>query len=350
MPVEPVFSPPIQSRSLAWWLTGGSGNTVRLLVDLAAVRTDFLDNSWVVFVESALWTQLVGWALWIQRFRPSRSPSLVLMLRYSYFIPGSKQWANGIARFRMALRLLERVARNYPVRLVTDSDLLVREYRILTDLPVAVIPIPHTSSLLSNHCRDCQQVAKTPVNMVMLGRQSLSKGFGTLVEAIIRLHQEGKLSGLNFTIQYYEAFSQDPQVAHYAELLKDLNSPSVRLVEGTLSTEEYHRLLLNADVVLIPYLRDHYYAGTSGAFTEALAKGKPVVVTDGTWMSEQLANDGAGVTFRDREPEDLARAICFARDNCPHLTKQATAHREKWVAYHNPDTFLTELLRIAQKS
>ena len=84
----------------------------------------------------------------------------------------------------------------------------------------------------------------------------------------------------------------------------------------------------------------------SGPFVEALALGKPVVVTEDTWMSAQLARFGAGLTVRDRDPEDLARAICAARDGYEHLAEQASARQESWIAYHNPDNFVKELLKV----
>jgi hypothetical protein len=63
-------------------------------------------------------------------------------------------------------------------------------------------------------------------------------------------------------------------------------------------------------------------------------------------MSSQLEQYGAGVTCRDRDPEDLARAICEARDNYPYLAAQAQARRSAWVAYHNPANFVSELLKV----
>jgi len=72
-------------------------------------------------------------------------------------------------------------------------------------------------------------------------------------------------------------------------------------------------------------------------------------VTDGTWMSAQLPEFGAGVTFRDGDPEDLARAILELRDNHSVLAAQARERGPKWAAYHNPDHFLAVLFDIASR-
>jgi hypothetical protein len=71
-----------------------------------------------------------------------------------------------------------------------------------------------------------------------------------------------------------------------------------------------------------------------------------VIVTQDTWMSDQLQEYGAGVTFADGNVDDLARAICEARGQYPHLAQQAQSRQSAWVAYHNPDNFVSELLKV----
>ena len=66
--------------------------------------------------------------------------------------------------------------------------------------------------------------------------------------------------------------------------------PQVDLIKQPLASDEYRKLLLDADVVVIPYDRDNYYARSSGVFAEALVAGKPVIVPAGTWMASQLSS------------------------------------------------------------
>jgi glycosyltransferase involved in cell wall biosynthesis len=118
----------------------------------------------------------------------------------------------------------------------------------------------------------------------------------------------------------------------------------VRIVEQPLSEREYYELLDQADIVALPFRRRIYAASTSGGFVEALAMGKPVVVTAGTWMSAQLERAGAGLTCADGSGADLARALRAARAGRGELAARAAAQRASWLAYHNPRSAVSGLL------
>ncbi|HEY2132440.1 MAG TPA: glycosyltransferase, partial [Acetobacteraceae bacterium] len=94
--------------------------------------------------------------------------------------------------------------------------------------------------------------------------------------------------------------------------------------------------LHEADLVLLPYWRSIYTARTSGVFMEALAAGKPVIATRDSWMSDQLATQGAGVLCDDCNAADLARAIRQAALELVQLTAKARGSRGSWLAKHNP--------------
>ena len=118
----------------------------------------------------------------------------------------------------------------------------------------------------------------------------------------------------------------------------------MRLVEQVLSRAAYAELLAGADVVLLPYARRVYFARTSGPFTEALAAGKPVIVTADTWMSEELERHGAGLTFRDGDAADLAGTILRAKEGLAELSQAARARRGAWLRRHSPAAMVLALL------
>ena len=348
--IEPVFQPlPSGSRTIPkpvmvlWKPLEGNWFFYK---DIIAAKTGFLNQQWVVLATTADHSQLFAWALWLRRFPPGLAPRLVPMLRFGYFKPQYQHWRTSVVWLRMALLILEKASSRTTTYLATDSENLAREYRLLTRLPVTVLPIPHTNHYCTELEGGSRGSLRRSINMVSLGGARIHKGFGLLATAIKQLHENGQLARLSFTLQCYRQPGRGQAVLDYIAMLKELNSSSIRLVEQSLSEDEYYQLLSEADVVLVPYSRNHYYANTSGPFTEALAMGKPVVVTQGTWMSDQLERFGAGVTFRDQDIDDLARAICEVRDNYPRLVEQAMARREHWVAYHNPDNFINELLKL----
>jgi hypothetical protein len=63
----------------------------------------------------------------------------------------------------------------------------------------------------------------------------------------------------------------------------------------------------------------------------------PLVVPDGTWMSEQLRRQGAGVTFDPWQADGLESAVERALDRLPELLSRALDRRTSFVAFHNPE-------------
>ena len=186
------------------------------------------------------------------------------------------------------------------------------------------------------------------MHVLLPGRPSLSKGVATFALAIKRLAESGQCSGLTFALQDYDTPFREPELARSIAMLQQLYLPSLHIIQKPLDEDRYYQLMGEADLVVLPYFEEDYHAMVSGPFVEALALGKPVVVTENTWMSAQLARFGAGLTVRDRDAEDLARAICAARDGYQHLAEQASARQQSWIDYHNPYNFVQELLKVVE--
>ncbi len=88
------------------------------------------------------------------------------------------------------------------------------------------------------------------------------------------------------------------------------DEPNVSVIRDALSLPDYEAALRSADLALFPYETIPYRQRTSGVFAESVAFGKPVVVTPGTWMAEQIeAGRAAGTIAEDLAPESIARAV-----------------------------------------
>ncbi|MBX9698675.1 MAG: glycosyltransferase, partial [Acetobacteraceae bacterium] len=224
--------------------------------------------------------------------------TLVLLLRYQPFF-----YDNPIGD--RAFRRLEALARQgRRIRLASDSARLAREIGRLTTLPVEVLPIPHTPPETDSPGarRD-----GAPVRFASLGGARDEKGYLEILEAIRVLRAEPKgLAGLEFVLQSNDAA---PDVQAAIDAFAAACPPQVTLLRSALYEAAYAAALHAADVVLLPYWRSIYEARTSGVFLEALAAGKPVIATDDTWMSDELARHGAGILVPDRNPAALAAAI-----------------------------------------
>lgn len=115
----------------------------------------------------------------------------------------------------------------------------------------------------------------------------------------------------------------------------------VNLIKHPLASEEYRRLLLDADVVIVPYDRDNYYARSSGVFAEALVAGKPVIVPRGTWMAGELPAFGVGAVYAERR--DLLPSLAEVVNHYPHYRSTAAAFSRAWSRYHCAQRLLEEI-------
>lgn len=304
---------------------------------------NFLGPNWLVYMSTTQDLHMLALWVWLRRFKPEQAPILILTLRLSLYRSDLHRWSPSVIWYLLGLRLLERLTHKYRIHFVTDSTMLVDEFHRLTNLPIHVVPIPHLDLIPSdiNLSRSPSRILR----MVSLGSARVPKGFDILAQAIQLLHSRGELDNINLDLHCYHSVG-DEYISSAVSLLKDMNHPNINLIDRVINEAEYYKMLADADLVLIPYVQHVYLANTSGVFTEAVAAGKPVIVTEGTWMSAQLNTFGAGITCRDRDPEDLARAICEGRDKHFELEKKAQTGRAEWVKFNNPENFVNELLRI----
>lgn len=109
------------------------------------------------------------------------------------------------------------------------------------------------------------------------------------------------------------------------------DEPGVMVVERPLSQAEYNLVLNSIDLGLYPYEVIPYRQRTSGVFGEAVAIGKPAVVTEGTWMAQQLrAGRAAGTIFATHDPELIADAIARCIADLPALSEKALTCATAW--------------------
>jgi hypothetical protein len=73
--------------------------------------------------------------------------------------------------------------------------------------------------------------------------------------------------------------------------LEGLPADKVVLYTEPLDSSSYCDLVVNSDIILLPYDKQAYYAGSSGILAEALAAGVPVIVPEGIWMAKQFAEE-----------------------------------------------------------
>lgn len=253
---------------------------VRFAKDLARGLAGVREND-AVFAQMLAPRHLLGWLEW-HRTRP-RKPHLVLHLGYDP------------TRFAAYPGLLAALgAADTRCHFVSDSERLCSRYNEALGVEVGVIPhvVPKATP------KPSASRADGPPVVLFLGNPRREKGFNDLVAAALRA------SGLKFVFQVNDP---EPACGESVAKLRQAAGETLHLLERRLSESEYFEALREADVVAVPYHLDIYGDRTSGIFCEALAAGKPVITTRGSWMSANM--DGCGWQVAERDPEDLLQVL-----------------------------------------
>lgn len=207
--------------------------------------------------------------------------------------PGVSQHAiiNRLARAASALVVPSHSAR------VELEDL----YSIPSD---AVAVIPHGSAWAA-----AETTPRRRSRLLTWGLLGPGKGVERALEAVSRLHD---LDGLSYRV----VGQTHPNVVRqqgfrYRDSLERLVGrlgleDVVHMDEGYKSDEDLYRLVMSADVIVIPY--DNSEQISSGVLTEAVSAGKPVVATAFPHAHELLGS-GAGIVVGHDDSNEMAAAI-----------------------------------------
>jgi glycosyltransferase involved in cell wall biosynthesis len=136
--------------------------------------------------------------------------------------------------------------------------------------------------------------------------------------------------------------------------------PLVEILPRDMNTADYFKNLARSTLVLLAYEAQPYRVLTSGVFTEAASLGKPVIVPDGTWMAEKMAQGyGVGLSFEDPSVQSMADAIlkgiqaahqlaAAAQEIAPRLAEETGCRRfiETMVALSRTTSDMEPVYRI----
>ena len=122
----------------------------------------------------------------------------------------------------------------------------------------------------------------------------------------------------------------------------------VQLIKDPVEVDGYCALLAASDIVLVGYSPASYRYRSSGVLMEAIAAGKVVVTTEGSWMASQVTS-GSAVLYDSSSGMGLGPAIAEAIDRHPKLRAGALVQREKVIAECAPAT-LVDYLAAASPS
>ena len=303
--------------------------------DLARELLDVCRRFAVTADDVFLVNTLRHWALrgvvdWLESLPDGACPTAALVLHFTAF-PNPARSDGTVEFYRQAFARIARSPARDRVRLLADSESLVDEYRALApELEFALAPIPHV--------RDAPADERTggTFRVGCVGEARENKGFH-LLPRLVRRAAEAGVRGVEF---HLHSFAHDPNSAFLRRALAGLRHPTVRLYPDEMPATEYQRFLASLDLVVLPYTLDNYHAQTSGAFAEAMAAGKLVVVPKGSWMARQLAEFAGGAAFNPGDAEDFARVTLDVIAERERLREGRAERVSRWREFHNPERFL----------
>lgn len=243
--------------------------------------------------------------------------------------------------------LVERVGLLW-LRLATSLGLPVKLYATTEAIDQALRSLGcPTHGLLSSYAHQAGRSPappEGPVRFCYLGRGCDSKGLGWLLETLYQMRSILAGGKMKWSIQAV-LFSEDETLsAQQLERFRQDPLPSVELLESYLTEEQYIVQLDQCHYVVAPYDSAVYRDVFSGVVTEALAAGRPVITTEGTWAAQTVLGRGCGLTCSFGDCAGLARVLEQALEVCPELVKNAWEQRESWTSEHSYQAFLSTLL------
>lgn len=188
-------------------------------------------------------------------------------------------------RARLAFHVANKYFGTSDYLYLTDTEELTKQYNIVSSVKfkTGCVPIPEFGNIQKN-------TGEGKIKITYLGDARDEKNFGILPSVLNILHTYGGAGGhCQFVIQSnFNIKNGEPESASAKLQLSAMPLEYCKLAGGPFSSDEYSELLLNSDIVIIPYNPEQYAARSSGVLAEAIGAGKPVVTTGGSWMATVL--------------------------------------------------------------
>jgi glycosyltransferase involved in cell wall biosynthesis len=264
--------------------------------------------------------------LWLQELPRRKQPWIVILfLSDRWNRSGRDEYERQMAEFRKLEAAISSLPPEHARRVIlcAVTELLAEELSGLLGTRPHVVPLPLSFG-------DAQSFRATrpdshPPRVAILGGTRREKG-SHLIPEIVRACRP--LVPVEFLVQLTNNTLTPEEVEALGRIAQE---PEVTVIREAMSLAEYEAALEGSDVGLFPYEVIPYTKRCSGVFAEAVACGKPVVVTPGTWMAEQItAGRAAGTISEDLRPDSIARAIARCVAELEPLQQSAQAVSSEW--------------------
>ncbi len=340
----------IYNHPQAWRRYFGIGqHNYRLYRDLSSYlkQAEYYDT---VFAPTVVLHHLVGYHAIAKRYGGKRLGQLVLLIRNNialYDSQGNRTF-RGTAKFwKWAICRFAPMLEDGRVRFVTDSERLADEYEELTGIRFEVLPHPSLVGMEFSARKnnvDGNDPAR-PLRVFLPGPARYEKGVTRLLDAAKMLATEELQRPVEFALQWHSPFVLPDGNSIGPDEVSSYESDRIRfrIIREPLSSTEYLNELNEADLIVLPYMREAYYARISGVAVEAMMLGKPIVYTSDTWVATLADTFKIGVASGD-DGVGLKDSLLESMSSIDSLTRDANEKIESVKRYFSSQDFSAILL------
>ena len=234
--------------------------------------------------------------------------SLIIFCRYKF---------NGIKStiFKLTIKYIYKNTSN--LQILTDTDLIKKNYLQKFIKQVYLMPIPHT---FKNTKYKKNQI-KDKINLFFPGKYRNDK-FSKNFKLFVKKNNSRKL---RFLITKKVNFENNKK-------FKTLK------INDNLSREDYLRYFLKSNFIILPYESKDYKYRSSGIFVESISLRKIVLVSVNTWMSKELKKHNLSeLIVHDWNNFEIFKFI--KNYNHQKIDKKLKIMQKKYLTFHNEKNF-----------
>ena len=190
-----------------------------------------------------------------------------------------------------------------------------------------------------------RDVSDRPVHLVAPVQAQSAKGFPLLAGLAERFRHSLHTGSVALTARSApQPTDNEASTQRQAAAIKSFGGV---LIDEHLTDLQYAALVGSAHVVVVPYALDYFRTRTSGVVLDAIAAGKPVVTTRGTWAGDLVEHHRVGMTFEDGDLDSFEFAVRRVIGDLDSLTRTAEKARSKIIADFSPGRLVSFLAGLA---
>ena len=294
---------------------------------------------------TALAADFMAWSYVPARLR-ARAGRIVLSTWLplgTYSSSGSPTFARKLAYWKWIARRLGSEFASGRMVLLVDSKRLAGEYLKIAGLESELVSSPRSVTQFVPDGPPRQ----TSLVFGSLGAARWEKGIDLFESAIEAVLVEGEARDLRFVIQRNRVVTgPDERPLPLPPWL--IESARVTYLKDILTSQDYNRSLADIDCMVLPYRRQMYHSRSSAVAIEAACAGIPMIYTDDTWLSDFVAEQGAGIAIADDDSAALARAIREMADQFPAFKAKAVERAAIARERNSPQRYVRTVWGLTQ--